>query len=50
MINLENKNIILTGATGGIGDAIVETLQSLKANILVTGTNESKLENLKKKI
>ena len=49
MINLENKNIILTGATGGIGDAIVETLQSLKANILVTGTNESKLENLKKK-
>ncbi len=49
MINLENKNIILTGATGGIGDAIVETLQSLKANILVTGTNENKLENLRKK-
>ena len=49
MINLENKNIILTGATGGIGDAIVETLQSLKANNLVTGTNENKLENLRKK-
>ena len=42
MINLENKNIILTGATGGIGNSIVETLSSLKANILATGTNEKK--------
>ena len=25
MINLENKNIILTGATGGIGNSIVDT-------------------------
>ena len=31
MINLENKNIILTGSTGGIGSSIVETLTSLKA-------------------
>ena len=47
MINLENKNILLTGATGGIGSSIVETLDSLKANILATGTNEKKLEDLK---
>ena len=40
MINLENKNIILTGATGGIGDSIAETLISLKANLLATGTNQ----------
>ena len=49
MINLKNKNIILTGATGGIGNSIVDTLVSLDANVLVTGTNESKLEELKNK-
>ena len=49
MINLENKNIILTGATGGIGNSIVETLVSLKANLLVTGTNQKKLDELKNK-
>ena len=49
MINLENKNIILTGATGGIGNSIVETLVSLKANLIVTGTNENKLSELKNK-
>ena len=47
MINLENKNIILTGATGGIGNAIVDTLVSLKANLIVTGTNEKKLDELR---
>ena len=40
MINLENKNIILTGATGGIGFSIVDTLISLKARVIVSGTNE----------
>ena len=40
MINLENKNIILTGATGGIGETIVETLISQKANLIASGTNE----------
>ncbi len=49
MINLENKNIILTGATGGIGNSIVDTLTGLNANLLVTGTNEEKLKNLKNK-
>tara|TARA_Y100001970_G_scaffold292129_1_gene432075 strand:+ start:7985 stop:8722 length:738 start_codon:yes stop_codon:yes gene_type:complete len=49
MINLENKNIIITGATGGIGFSIVDTLISLKANLLVTGTNEKKLNELKNK-
>ena len=48
MINLKNKNIIITGATGGIGNSIVNTLASLDANLVVTGTNEKKLEELKK--
>ncbi len=47
MIDLENKNIILTGATGGIGNSISDTLISLKAKLVVTGTNEKKLEDLK---
>ena len=49
MINLENKNIILTGTTGGIGNSIVDTLASLNAKLVVTGTNESKLKEIKNK-
>ena len=49
MINLENKNIILTGGTGGIGASIAYTLINLKSNLIVTGTNEKKLEELKYK-
>ncbi len=49
MINLENKNIIVTGATGGIGNSIIKTLNDSKANILATGTKINKLEELKSK-
>ena len=49
MINLKNKNIIVTGASGGIGNSIVETLSMCGANILASGTNEEKLEKLKSK-
>ena len=49
MINLQNKNIIITGATGGIGNSIVDTLISLNAKVLVSGTNENKLDSLKSK-
>ena len=50
MFNLKSKNIIVTGATGGIGNSIIEKLSSRGANILATGTNSEKLEGLKKKI
>ena len=49
MINLENKNVILTGATGGIGSAIVDTLVSINAKLIVSGTNDKKLTDLKTK-
>ncbi len=49
MINLKNSNIILTGATGGIGGSILEKLESLNANIIAIGTNEDKLKKLKEK-
>jgi len=49
MINLKNKNIIVTGASGGIGNSIVETLVDSGANILASGTKVEKLEELKSK-
>ena len=49
MKDLENKNIVITGATGGIGNSIVEKLNESGANILATGTNTEKLEKLKNK-
>ncbi len=49
MIDLKNINIILTGATGGIGSAILEKLHSTNANIIATGTNQDKLTKIKEK-
>ena len=48
MNNLENKNIIVTGASGGIGNSIVKKLDKAGANILASGTRIEKLEELKK--
>ncbi len=47
MINLKNLNIILTGATGIIGNAILEKLTSAGSNVLATGTNDAKLQKIK---
>ena len=49
MIDLKNINIILTGATGGIGNSILEKLVTSGANVLATGTNEDKLKSIKEK-
>ena len=49
MKDLKNKNIIVTGATGGIGNSIVEKLSQQGVNILATGTKLDKLEELKTK-
>ena len=49
MINLKNINVILTGATGGIGNSILEVLVDAEANIVATGTNEEKLNKIKNK-
>ena len=48
MSNLEKKNIIVTGASGGIGSAIIKKLNEAGANILASGTRIEKLEELKK--
>ena len=48
MNDLKNKNIIVTGATGGIGNSIVKKLYEAGANVLASGTKKEKLEELKK--
>jgi 3-oxoacyl-[acyl-carrier protein] reductase len=47
-MNLNNKKILITGATGGIGNALVDKFSNLGAIIFATGTNEEKLKILKK--
>ncbi len=49
MSDLNKKNIIVTGATGGIGSSIVKKLSENGANIIASGTKVDKLEDLKKK-
>ena len=48
MINFKNKKILVTGATGGIGKALVQKFVSLEGNVLATGTKTEKLDALKK--
>ena len=49
MNDLNNKNVIITGASGGIGNSIVKKFNECGANILATGTRIEKLEELKSK-
>ena len=48
-MDLKNKKVIITGATGGIGNSLVDKFYSLGSEIVATGTNEEKLQILKKK-
>ncbi len=48
MIDLSNLNIILTGATGVIGNSILNKLNNLKANVIACGTNQEKLDRIDK--
>ena len=47
MNDLKHKNIIVTGASGGLGNSIVKKLYENGANILATGTKKEKLDDLK---
>ena len=48
MFNLKNKKIIVTGATGGIGNSIIKCFIQCQAKVLATGTNDEKLKSLNK--
>ena len=49
MISFKNKNILITGATGGIGNELIKKFFTLGANIVATGTKSEKLDIIKKK-
>jgi len=46
-MNLKNKKVLITGATGGIGNYLVKKFYELGSEIVATGTNEEKLNKLK---
>ena len=48
MISFKNKNILITGASGGIGNALVKKFVALGGNVLGTGTKAEKLDMIKK--
>ena len=47
-MNLKNKKILITGATGGIGQELVKKFYTSGSLILASGTNQNKLDDLKK--
>ena len=48
-MNLKDKKIIITGATGGIGNSLVKKFTDNGSIVLATGTKEEKLNSLKNK-
>ena len=47
MNNLENLNILITGASGGIGTSLSRTFASTKANLFLVGSSEEKISKLR---
>ena len=43
MISFKNKNILITGATGGIGNALIKKFILLGGNVLGTGSKPYKV-------
>ncbi len=48
MMNLKDKKILITGATGGIGNCLIKKFNELGAKIVASGTNAEKLEIIKR--
>ena len=49
MINFKDKNILITGASGAIGNDLVKKFVSLGGNVFGSGTKTEKLDQIKKK-
>ena len=43
------KNVLITGATGGIGSALIDCFYSNEYNLFVTGSNKEKLKSIESK-
>jgi len=50
MYAFNGKKVLITGATGGIGKAITKLFDSMGADLILSGTNMSKLDNLAKQL
>jgi len=50
MFRLDDKKVLITGACGGIGSVTAKTFHENGATVLLTGTNEAKLESIKKEL
>ena len=50
MINLKEKKVLLTGASGGIGRAIAEDLIAQGAHVCLTGRNKEELRKLQSEL
>jgi len=49
-LRLKNKTALVTGATGAIGGSIAKKLLLLGANVIITGTNKKKIDDLRKEL
>lgn len=49
MFGLENKKFLITGASGGIGQAIVEIMHKARATLCISSTKKEVLEEVAKK-
>ena len=49
-LSLKNKTALVTGATGAIGGSIAKKLLLLGANVIITGTNKKKIDDLRKEL
>ena len=50
LVKIQNKNILITGATGGIGRAIVKSFDADNNKLLIIGTNINKLNKLSQEL
>ncbi|MCH8012544.1 MAG: SDR family oxidoreductase [Candidatus Marinimicrobia bacterium] len=48
MTDIKNKKVLITGATGGLGQALIARLKNERCKLYVTGRNKQKLIKLKK--
>ena len=49
-VKIQNQNILITGASGGIGRSIVKNFDGDNNNLLIIGTNENKLNALSQEL
>lgn len=49
-MNLQNNTILITGGTGGFGYAFASKLLAMGNTVIITGRNEEKLQEVKRKL